>query len=140
MGHYRVGVRDPPPALASRYPQAAMRRHLATPIPEDLAREAQELIRRVRESPSPRRHRREGVGLVLRLTEAGMEGFFLRSVERMRLGFLAESATRTALKTAFGALSILIKRLAGALSDEQVRRLAELMDEMLVEVAPGEED
>lgn len=113
-----------------------MRRYLAVELPEELAREAEEMIHRVRSSPRPREHRAEGVNLILRLTEHGLEAYFLRSVQRMGLGFVAETATRAGLKTAFGAIAFFIRRLAGGLDDEQIRRLADRMDELLMAGEP----
>jgi hypothetical protein len=45
---------------------------------------------------------------------------------------VSQSAIRLGLRTAMGGISVFVKGLAHALSDDQVRRLAELLDEMLI--------
>lgn len=114
--------------------------HLAARIPAELAADARSLIAKVRSSPAPQEHRDEGVRLIQRLTKTGLDAYFLDGVKRLRLGFVAESITRAGLSTSYGALSMLIRRLAGGMNDDQMRRLADLVDEMVLGPHSGETD
>ena len=108
------------------------RYRFAADIPEDLGREVHRMIETVRDDPHPARHARHGVELILRLTESNLDYYFVESARRLGLGMVALSSIRLGLRTALGGISMFVKGLSGILSDEQVRRLAELMDDMLV--------
>jgi hypothetical protein len=109
------------------------RYRLAAELPEELGRELRALIEEVRAAEHPGRLAPRGVDMILRLTEAGLESFFLRSARRLQLGMISESSIRLGLRTARGGIGLFVKGLAHGLSDEQVRRLGERMDEMLIE-------
>lgn len=108
------------------------RYRFAADIPEDLGREVRRMIDAVRDDPHPSGHARHGVELILRLTQVNLDYYFVESARRLGLGMVALSSIRLGLRTALGGISMFVKGLAGALSDEQVRRLAERMDEMLI--------
>lgn len=101
-------------------------------ISDELAAEVRELIDNVRASPEPESHRAAGLDLVLRLTRANLDDYFLRSVRELELGMIAESATKIGLQAAFTGISVFVRRLAGKLSAEQMRRLADILEARLV--------
>lgn len=109
--------------------------HFAAEIPPELAAELRELVAEVRAAERPARHAGAGADLILRLTNACLDDYFLRSVRRLGLGMVAESAVRLGLRTAGGGIALFVKRLAGMMSDEQVLELADLMEEKLFEQA-----
>ncbi len=107
--------------------------YFAAELPSDLAADVRSLIDRVRDAPHPAAHAREGVAMILRLTEANLDYYFARSVRLLGLGTLSEATVRVGLRTALGGIGMFVRGLSGSLSDEQVRRLADLLDGMLLE-------
>ena len=101
-------------------------------IPRDLAVDAAGLIGRIRAAADPTALRPEGIELVMRLTAAGLDHFFLRAVRELGLGRMAETTTRLGLKTAHGGIGMFVRRLAGGLDGDQMLRLAEIVEEMIV--------
>lgn len=114
------------------------RYRFAFEVPPDLGRELRDLIDEVRQDPEPSRHARHGVDLILRLSKAGLDDYFLESGRRLGLGMVSLSSVRLGLRTALGGISLFVKGLASGLSDDQVRALAERMDELLIEEEEGE--
>jgi hypothetical protein len=108
------------------------RYRFAAELPEELGRELQALAVEVRAAERPSRLAGRGADLILRLTEANLDYYFIRSARRLDVGMVSQSAIRLGLRTAMGGISVFVKGLAHALSDDQVRRLAELLDEMLI--------
>jgi hypothetical protein len=108
------------------------RYRFAAELPEELGRELRELVAEVRAAERPSRLAGRGAELILRLTEANFDYYFVQSARRLEVGMVSQSAIRLGLRTAMGGISVFVKGLARALSDDQVRRLAELLDEMLI--------
>ena len=104
---------------------------LATEIPPELAAAARELAARIRVHPHPRELRREASELVVRLTEAGLAGYFLRPVEQLGLGLVAVSTVRVGLKTAGGGIAMVVRRMVDGMTDEQLRGLAETVERLI---------
>lgn len=111
--------------------------HFAAEIPPELAGELKELVAEVRAAERPARHAGAGADLILRLTNACLDDYFLRSARELGLGMMGESAVRLGLRTASGGIALFVRRLAGLMSDEQVLKLADLMEEKLFE-GPGD--
>ncbi|MEM9554323.1 MAG: hypothetical protein AAGC60_08700 [Acidobacteriota bacterium] len=114
--------------------------YVATAIPDDLARDLDRLLQRIRAAEDATAHRDEGIELIQRLTDAGLEGFFLRPVESMGLGLVARKATAVGLRTASSAIGVFVRRIGRGFTDEQVRALADLLDDMVLEVEEDEPD
>lgn len=107
---------------------------VAAPIPPEIARDARELIRRIREADDPRDLRGEGAEAVVRLTDAGLHSFFLRPVQDAGLGPLTAGMVRVGIKSAGTAIAVFVRRIVGGLSAEQMRAIAEQVDERLVDL------
>lgn len=100
-----------------------MSSHVAAPVPSDLAADGRAVAERLRNVDDPDEVREEAVRVILALTDEGLKSFFLRPVERLGLGFIGRSAVDVGLRTASGAISVFIKRLARSLDQEQARTL-----------------
>jgi hypothetical protein len=107
---------------------------VAARIPQRVADEAREMIARIREADDPRQLRREGAEGVVRLTEAGLEAFFLRPVEEAGLGAMTAAVVKVGLKSAAAAIAVFVRRVVGGLSAEQMRSIAELVDERVLDL------
>lgn len=110
---------------------------LATEIPADLADEARALVARIRAHPQPRELRRPAAELVVKLTEAGLAGYFQHPAERLGLGLMAATTVRVGLRTAAGGIAIAVRRLVDGMNDEQIVGLAGTIEEMLRDGAPA---
>ncbi len=106
-------------------------------IPPDLAGEVDEVLEALR-GEEPRRSAFRLVRLVQALTETGLEAYFLTPVLRMGVNPVARQSVRIGLAAATRAVFPIMKRILESLSDEQLRRLAESLEEMLVDVVEEE--
>jgi|CXWL01.1.fsa_nt_gi hypothetical protein len=109
--------------------------HVAAAIPVELAAEARELAARLLAADDPESLRKETVDLVQRLTRAGLEAFFLEPVRRLGLGMVTQSMAKMGLSSAASAIGMAISRILGGLSAAQMRQVAALIDETLVDLA-----
>ncbi|MEM8994744.1 MAG: hypothetical protein AAGF23_08120 [Acidobacteriota bacterium] len=108
--------------------------YIAAPISPELAQEMDDLLRRIRASEKPSRLSREGADFIMRLTETCLDYYYLRSVKALGLGMVATQATRVGLKTAVSGISVFVKQASRMMSDEQVRTLADLVEDLVLEV------
>jgi len=113
---------------------------LAARIPQHVADEARQLLARIREADDPRELRKEGAEGVVRLTEIGLEAFFLRPVEAVGLGSITGAMVRVGLKSAAAAIAVFVRRIVGGLSGEQLLAIADLVDERVVDLVADEAD
>lgn len=104
---------------------------LATAIPAALAAEVRALAGRLRAHARPRELAGESAELVVRLTEAGLAGYFLRPSEELGLGLVALSTVRVGLKTSGRGIALVVRRLVGGMTDEQLRRLADIFEDLI---------
>jgi len=112
---------------------------LAARIPQHVADEARQLLARIREADDPRDLRKEGAESVVRLTEIGLEAFFLRPVEAVGLGSITGAMVKLGLKSAAGAIAVFVRRIVGGLSGEQMLAIADLVDERLLDLVEDDE-
>ena len=108
--------------------------YIAAPIPQEMAEEMDDLLRRIRSAEKPSRLSREGADVIMRLTEVCLDYYYLRSVKALGLGTVAYQATRMGLKTAVSGISVFVKQSSRMMNDEQVLRLADLVEELILEV------
>ena len=108
--------------------------HLITQIDPVLASEVRDLVRRLRQAPQPRELKAEVAEMVVRLTSAGLEAFFLRPVERLGLGMVAQSTVRLGLKTSSQGVGLVVRRVVDGLDDEKMRRIADTFAATVVDL------
>jgi hypothetical protein len=108
--------------------------HLVAAVDPELARAARDLVRRIHVAECPRELRREGAEMVARLTEAGLASFYLRPVETLRLGALANGTVAVGLKSAQAGIGLFVRRIVDGLSDEQLRGVAAAIERLLVDL------
>lgn len=108
--------------------------YIASPISSEMAKELDDLLIRIRASEKPSRLSRDGADVIMRLTETSLDYYFLRSVKALGLGTVAYQATRMGLKTAVTGISVFVKQASRMMSDQQVLKLADLVEELILEV------
>lgn len=115
-----------------------MKIYLAAPLPAELAAELESFLKKARELPDPTTLREGGADLIIRLTNACLDHYFVRSVDQLGLGLIAKQATNLGLKTAAGGIGLFVRRIAGSMNADQIRKLADLMEELILEVPDAE--
>jgi hypothetical protein len=106
-------------------------RRMAFPVPPDLDARAAAVIEKVRVDSMPRAHARELAELIADLTHAGLAAYFLAPLERVGVGALTYSSAKVTVGAAEAGLPALTRRVIGKMTDEQLREIAEIIDEML---------
>jgi hypothetical protein len=104
---------------------------MAFPVPHDLDARAAAIIEKVRDDSTPRAHARELAELIADLTHAGLAAYFLAPLERIEIGALTYSSAKVAVGAAEAGLPALARRVIGKMTDEQLREIVEIIDEML---------
>jgi len=107
---------------------------LAAVIPEELAAQARDLSARIRAHEDPKALRKEGAEMIHRLTKVGLDAFFLEPVRKIGLGSVTQGMVSAGLSTSAKAIGVVIRRIIGSLSAEQIVAVADLVDETLVDL------
>ena len=110
----------------------ADREHLAFPVPPELRERTEAIIEKVRTDTTPKAHADELIEIIVELTHTGLHSYFLAPLERVEIGTLGLGAARVGVATAGKSLPTLVRRVLGKMSDDQLREIVEIMDEMLV--------
>lgn len=106
---------------------------LAFPLPEELAAALQGVITRIRRADHRGAHAPELVRTVNRLTEVGLDHFFLRPLREVGItGFNLRTA-ELGIASARRGIAAFVRRVLSSMSDAQLLRLVQLLDEMRVE-------
>lgn len=111
-----------------------MKIYIAAPLSPGLATELEAFLKDARSLPDPTQLRERGVDLILKITGEGLDHYFMRGVEKLGLGTIARQATSLGLKSASAGIGLFVKRIAGSLDANQIRKLADLMEELILEV------
>lgn len=111
---------------------------LAARVPIELANAARDLIDRIRSAEDPLAYRKEGADMVVRLTEVGLDAFFLAPVEQLSLGPVAGSMVKLGLRSASTAISVFIRRIVAGLNAAQILAVADLIDAQLLDLSEEE--
>jgi hypothetical protein len=117
-----------------------MQPYIASPIPAELAADMERVLAEIRAAEHPRDHREAGVDLIIRLTDASLDYYFLRSVEVLGLGALAQQLTRMGLKTATSGIAMFVRQVGKSMTDQQILQLAEMIEGLVLEVPDDDEE
>jgi len=108
------------------------REHLAFPVPPDLRERAEAIIEKVRGDTTPKAHADELIEIIVELTHTGLHSYFLAPLERVEVGTLALGTAKLGVAAAGKSLPTLVRRVLGKMSDDQLREIVEVLDEMMV--------
>jgi hypothetical protein len=131
---------EPTPDATTPEAEPATYPVLAARISQQVADDARDLIARIREADDPRDLRKEGAEGVVKLTEIGLEAFFLRPVVQAGLGSVTAALVRVGLKSAGAAIAVFVRRIVGGLSGEQMLIIADLVEERIVDLVDDEDE
>ena len=110
----------------------ARREHLAFPVPPELRKRAEAIIEKVRSDTTPKAHADELIEIIGELTHTGLHSYFLAPLERVEVGTLALGTAKLGVAAAGKSLPTLVRRVLGKMSDDQLREIVEVLDEMMV--------
>lgn len=112
--------------------------YLAFPISDEQRDRVTEVAQAIREAEDPSEHVPELVALVVELTNQGFGLYFLRPLEVAGVGMLSMATAKVGIASASKGVPIVIKRVIGSASDEELLGLADYMEALVVEVPPQE--
>ncbi len=113
-----------------------MKIYIAAPLSPELAKELETFLDQARTLPDPISLREKAGELIIRITNECLDHYFLRGVEKLGLGLISRQATTLGLKSASAGIALFVRRIAGSLDGAQIRKMADLIEELILEVPP----
>ena len=103
---------------------------LAFEVPPELGRRTEEVIETVRESADPQSHAGELIEVIIQLTRTGLDSYFLLPLKRARVGSVTYGSAKLGVAAAGKSLPVLVRRVLGSLSNEQLLEIVEFLNEI----------
>ena len=113
--------------------------YLAFPISQEQRDRVREVAGAMREADNPSEIVPEFVALVVELTHEGLGQYFVRPLEVAGVGRLSLAAARMGIASAGKGIPIVIRRVIGSASDEELLELVNFLEDLVVE-APAREE
>ncbi len=105
---------------------------VAFEISPELRQRVEAALAELRAAPDPKTCVPELVGTVLEMTDVGLDYFYLRPLEEVEAGLVARSTAKIGIAAAGKSLPLIVRRVVGSLSKEQLLELADVIEGMLV--------
>ena len=118
--------------MAARKKKPAAGGRVAFEISAELRRRCESVIAAVRAAEDPRDHVGELSDVVVEMTDTGLDFYFLHPLQLAEAGRVATGTAKVGLAAARRGIPAVIRRVVASLSDEQVLRIADFIDEILV--------
>ncbi len=99
--------------------------------PQQSAR-TEAVIAKLRADGDRRAHAGELTELVIDLTETGLRSYFLQPLEIAGVGLVSRNVAKLGIATVGKSIPVMVRKILGAMSGEQLLAIAEVMDEMLI--------
>lgn len=106
---------------------------LAFPLSEELRLQTLETLAALRESSDPRRHIPMLGDLISDLTEAGLEYYFVDSLEKAGVGMIGVSTAKLGIASTAKGLPVVVTKVVKLMSDDQLLAVADFIEEALIE-------
>lgn len=107
--------------------------HLVAPIPEDLANEAHGLIADIRTNGANKKRRESLYNLIIRLTETGVDFFFLEPLRRMEAGAMMQRMAGMGISTMLKGTRMVIHNVLKKADEKHIEGILVFMEEILFE-------
>jgi len=105
---------------------------VAFEISPELRQRIEAALAELRAAPDPKTCVPELVEAVLEMTAVGLDYFYLRPLEAIQAGLVLRSTAKVGIAAAGKGLPIIVRRVVGALSKEQLLVLADVIEGLLV--------
>lgn len=106
---------------------------LSYPLSAELRQKTLETIAALRESSDPRGQIPLLSGLIAELTEAGLEYYFVHSLEKAGVGLIGVSTAKLGIASTSKGIPVVINKVVGAMSNSQLLAVADFIDGLLIE-------
>lgn len=106
--------------------------HLGFYVSEDLTRETLEVVANLRAEPTHRAHVKALAEIIMKLTDAGLEAYYLAPLERAKVGMIALGTAKMGIKTARQGISVVANKLIHSLKPEQLLQIVDSLDDLLL--------
>ncbi len=107
--------------------------HLVAPIPEDLVNEANELIADIRANGADKKRRESLYNLIMRLTETGVDFFFLEPLRRMEAGPVMQKMAQMGIGSMLKGTRMVIHNVLKKANEKHVEGILVFIEEILFE-------
>ncbi len=101
-------------------------------VPGELAARTEAVVAKLRADDDRKQHLPELVKVVLELTATGLHYYFLYPLELAKVGLVSRSAAKVGIAAAGKSIPVIVRRVIGSMSDDQLLEVAEFLDRMLV--------
>ena len=107
--------------------------HLVAPIPDELVSEAHELIADIRANGADKKRREHLYNLIIRLTETGVDFFFLEPLRRMEAGAMMQKMAQMGINSMLKGTRMVIHNVLKKADQKHVEGILVFMEEILFE-------
>ncbi len=104
-------------------------------VPPELAARIAAVVDKLRADDDRKQHLPELLKVVLGLTETGLHYYFLYPLELAKVGLVSRSAAKVGIAAAGKGIPVIVRRVVGSMSDDQLLAVADFIDRMLVREA-----
>ncbi len=104
-------------------------------VPPELAARTAAVVEKLRADDDRKQHLPELVKVVLELTETGLHYYFLYPLELAKVGLISRSAAKVGIAAAGKGIPVIVRRVVGSMSDDQLLAVADFLDRMMVHEA-----
>ena len=111
---------------------------VAFEISSELRQQAESVVRDLRSDGDTRHHVPELVEVVLAMTDRGLYYYFLHPLEEAGVGSVTRGAVKLALGAAGRTLPAVVRKTIKSLNDEQLLKIADFIDHILIRDAEEE--
>ena len=105
--------------------------HMVAPVKQTHSEQAYALIAKIRNNESATQHIAELTELVIDLTDAGLKFYFIEPLERIEVSSMTMKVAKMGLSSTHKGMKMVITKVLKKLSNEQVLRLSDFLEEIL---------
>jgi hypothetical protein len=106
---------------------------ISFPLSDELRQQTLETLAVLRESSDRRRHIPLLSSLISDLTEAGLEYYFVHSLEKAGVGLIGVSTAKLGISSTSKGIPVVISKVVKMMSDDQLAAVADFIDGLLIE-------
>ena len=105
---------------------------MAFELAPELLAKTEAIIGKLRSADDQRAYSKELIEVILELTETGLGAYYLRPLEIAKVGFASRSAAKVGIAAASKGIPVIVRRVIGKMSGEQLLTVAEFVDGILI--------
>ncbi len=110
--------------------------HLAAPLPDELFTEAYDVIHDIRDNGADKKRRERLHGLIMKLTETGVDFFFMEPLRRMGAGPMMRKMASMGISSMVKGTKMVINNVLKKADAEHIEGILVFIEEILFEPEP----